>query len=54
MFVTEEEYDRWPSEYWEELARQSKKRRTCDTCAHDGCCDHHCGGGNWKEAEDGE
>lgn len=58
MFVTEQEYDRWPSENWDELARKGRKRKTCDNCANNGCCDdlHNCGGRYWKEAEyeDGE
>jgi hypothetical protein len=56
MIVTEQEYDRWPSEFWDELARQSPKRQTCENCAYYGCCDdlHNCGGRYWEEAEDGE
>ena len=54
MFVTEEEYDRWPSEAWEELARKGRKRQTCENCAHNGCCEGlpNCGGRYWEEAED--
>ena len=22
----------------------------CDTCAHDGCCEHYCGGAYWSDA----
>ena len=22
----------------------------CDTCAHDGCCEHYCGGTYWSDA----
>lgn len=56
MIVTEEEYDRWPSEYWEELAHEGRTRQTCENCAHDGCCEGlpNCGGRYWEEAEDGE
>jgi hypothetical protein len=54
MIVTEEEYDRWPSEYWEELSHEGRTRQMCDNCAHNGCCDGlpNCGGRYWKEAED--
>lgn len=24
--------------------------RTCSTCAHDGSCDHYCGGSHWSAA----
>lgn len=24
----------------------------CDTCAHEGCCDTHCGGLRWSAAEE--
>ena len=53
MIVTEEEYERWPSDMWEHI---EGKRQTCSNCAHYGCCAdlHHCGGHYWKEAEDGE
>ena len=50
VIVTEEEYDRWPSEFWDELARESPKQQTCENCAYYGCCDdlHNCGGLYWK------
>jgi len=34
---------------------RTRKRQTCDTCAHYGCCAdlHNCGGMRWEEAEDG-
>lgn len=56
MFVTEQEYDSWPSDMWEDLAREGSPRQTCSNCAHYGCCDDlpNCGGRYWKEAEDGE
>jgi hypothetical protein len=56
MFVTEQEYDSWPSDMWEDLAREGSPRQTCSNCAHYGCCDDlpNCGGRYWKEDEDGE
>ena len=54
MFVTEAEYERWPSENWDQLAREGGGRRTCATCAHDGqCVDlHYCGGSCWEAQEE--
>ena len=26
------------------------KHGSCDTCAHEGCCEHYCGGVNWSDA----
>ena len=54
MFVTEEEYDRWPSDMWEAMSREGGRRHTCDNCAHYGCCVdlHHCGGTGWEAVEE--
>lgn len=34
----------------------NRQTETCATCAHDGCCDHYCGGLRWQpdEPEEGE
>lgn len=53
MFVTEQEYDQWPSYMWDDVAREEGTRHTCSTCAHCGCCDGlpDCGGMYWTEEE---
>ena len=55
MIVTEEEYDRWPSEMWEHLSSEGH-RQTCTTCAHYECCEGlpNCGGKYWAEEEEEE
>lgn len=52
MTVTEDEYDRWPSDMWEDLSRGGSNKYTCSTCAHEGCCDGlpNCGGSCWQNA----
>lgn len=57
MFVTEEEYERWPSDMWEHLAEEGRARQTCANCAHNGQCDDlpYCGGACWApDTEDDE
>lgn len=53
MFVTEEEYDQWPSYMWEDVAREGGTMQTCSTCAHYGCCDGlpNCDGRYWTANE---
>ncbi len=32
----------------------SKRVQNCANCAHNGCCDTHCGGAYWEAEEPGE
>lgn len=51
--ITDAEFE---DELMERWRSRSRARRTCETCAHYGCCADlpNCGGKYWKEAEDGE
>lgn len=44
------------AELMERWHPRPRPRRTCETCAHYGCCADlpNCGGKYWEEAEDGE
>ena len=48
---------RRPKECWEHYFNQcnrarARQNRSCSTCAHDGCCDHYCGGAYWSPESD--
>lgn len=49
MYVSQEVYERY-SDRWDELKERGGGRvpHTCETCAHEGCCDHSCGGSYWQ------
>lgn len=56
--MTEELYHKYDSSLWYRYFIQRAKarariNRSCSTCAHDGCCDHYCGGSYWQSEEEG-
>ena len=59
MLITEELYNQYDSSLWyqyfiKRARARARINRSCSTCAHDGCCDHYCGGTYWEEADDEE